>query len=262
MTFTIQKSRLQDIWNLVIKEIMEKGETYIDQRGTKVKELLNVIWTVQHPLESEIPKGNPMGINSVEAYKNQLLDPDRGGFAYTYGNRLNQYTVFKPVEEPQSNISDIEEFKELKLEGAYLLVNQIKKIIIDLIAYPETRRATMVTWQLPDDLLNEEVPCLIMIDYKIRGGKLFTSAIWRSHDYFSAAVPNFFALLELSKYIAKRVELPVGPITIQSISAHIYEYDWESAKEVFTNKVWDGVQMTKNSTINSFNGYEKLYSFS
>jgi thymidylate synthase len=236
---------LQDVWCEVIKNIIENGRTYLDQRGTRVKEQLNVMWTIEYPEKSEIPDGNPMGPNSVEAYKNQLLDPDIGGFVYTYGNRLNQYTVFKPVEEPRSNITSIEDAKKIKLEGAYVFVNQVKKIIMDLTASPETRRATMVTWQLPDDLISGEVPCLIMVDYKIRDGELFTTAVWRSHDFFGAAVPNFFALLELSKYIAKKLEIPVGPITIQSISAHIYEYDWEAAKEVYAKKYWNGVQMVK-----------------
>jgi thymidylate synthase len=245
MAFIIQRPRLQDMWNVVVKEIMEGGRTYTDQRGTNVKELLNVMWTVQHPQESEIPDGNPMGPYSVNEYRNQLLDPDKGGFVYSYGNRLNEYVVFKPVEEPPSNINSIEDAKEVKLEGAYVFVNQVKKIIMDLKAFPETRRATMITWQLPDDLLNEEVPCLIMVDYKIREEKLFTSAVWRSHDFFGAAVPNFFALLELSKYIAKKVGLTVGPITIQSVSCHIYEHDWEAAKEVYAKKFWNGVQMVK-----------------
>jgi thymidylate synthase len=44
---------------------------------------------------------------------------------------------------------------------------------------------------------------------------------------------NFMALRELSRHVAEEVGISVGPITIQSISAHIYEYNFEEAKGVY-----------------------------
>lgn len=241
----IDGDTLQGIWPSMIKKIMEEGRTFTDQRNTEIKEILNLVWTVNNPMESDIPKGYPLGPKALDAYRNQLLDPSMEGFVYTYGNRLNQYVIFKPIEEPRSNIIGLEDMKDIKLQGAFNIVNQVKKIIMDLKASPETRRATMVTWRLPEDLINDEVPCMIMVDYKIRDGKLYTSAVWRSHDMFTASVANFFALLELSKYVASKLDIQVGPITIQSVSAHIYFYDWEEALKSYEQKFWNGVEMVK-----------------
>jgi thymidylate synthase len=245
MTYPIQGETLQQIWPKMIKYIMEEGRTFTDQRNTEIKEVLNMMWTVENPMESDIPEGYPLGPNALDEYRSQLLDPSMEGFVYTYGNRLNQYVIFKPIEEPRSNIVGLEDVKDIKLEGAFNIVNQVKKIIMDLKENPETRRATMVTWRLPEDLINEEVPCMIMVDYKIRDNKLFTTAVWRSHDMFSASVANFFALLELSKYVGKKLGIELGSITIQSVSAHIYFYDWKEAKKTFEQKYWNGVEMVR-----------------
>jgi thymidylate synthase len=261
----IQGRTLELVWPQIIKAIMEKGEEVIDQRGSKTKELTNVVWTINDPEASGIPEGNPLGPNALEQYKTQFLDPELHDFVYTYGNRLNKYEIFYPIlskekeelfkkikemkfpkieknsnltsEEKIEKIRDkkLEEFHKVMLNGRYYFLNQVKQTIDYLKENPNTRRAIMITWKFPVDFLVEEVPCLIMVDFLIREGKLLTTAVWRSHDTM-AMVPNFIALRELSRHVAKEVGIPVGSITIQSISAHIYFWDFEVAEKIANNK--------------------------
>ena len=127
---------------------------------------------------------------------------------------------------------DKKELIDIKLEGTYAFIDQIKRIILELKEAPTSRRAIGVTWRIPEDLLTDEVPCMILVDFKIRDEQLFTTVVFRSNDIFGAAPANFVAIRELSRYVANELSIPIGPITIQSISAHIYEHNFEEAEKI------------------------------
>ncbi len=73
---------------------------------------------------------------------------------------------------------------------------------------------------------------MILVDFKIRDGKLNTTGLWRSHDIYGAWFPNAVGLSNLAQYAAAEVGVEVGTITIHSISAHIYEVNFKEAKRV------------------------------
>ena len=225
---------LQELWPAMIGYIMERGEDIKDERGSNTKEILNIMWTVTDPEASAIPKGTPLGARAIEEYRNQLLDPELHGFVYTYGNRLNKYVIFAPElsKEQESNIVDQNKTSEKILPGQLFFIDQVQKIVDRLKANPNTRRAIGVTWKLPEDFLADELPCMIMVTFLIRDKKLYTNAVWRSHDMMGAAVPNFIALRELARHVAALTERDLGPITIHSISAHIYEHDFDAANKI------------------------------
>jgi thymidylate synthase len=232
---------------------MREGREIVDQRESTTKEVLNMVWTVEKPEASVIPEGFPLGREAVNAYKDQLLNPDRQGFVYTYGNRLRNYMAFSPsdAEENEKRFQktlekkkkqlkkrlnkiklDKKELIDIKLEGTYAFIDQIKRIILELKEAPTSRRAIGVTWRIPEDLLTDEVPCMILVDFKIRDEQLFTTVVFRSNDIFGAAPANFVAIRELSRYVANELSIPIGPITVQSISAHIYEGNWDEAMRI------------------------------
>ncbi len=225
---------LQQVWPRMIRAIMKNGRTVVDQRGSETKELTDLVWTIEEPEKSKIPKGSPFGPKCTEQYKGQLLDPDKKGFVYTYGNRLRRFTVMKPEIPVEKNekLKNIQKISEIALKARIFYIDQIKKAIKDLKECPTTRRAIAVTWQLPEDFVEDEVPCLIMVDFLIRNNKLQTSAVWRSHDLCGASAPNFFALMELSKFVANELDIELGPITIHSMAAHIYSYNFEEMEKV------------------------------
>ncbi|WP_225370006.1 thymidylate synthase [Methanobrevibacter arboriphilus] len=79
---------------------------------------------------------------------------------------------------------------------------------------------------------NDEVPCMILVDFKIRDDKLYTTALWRSHDIYGAWFPNAVGLSYLAQYVSERVDASIETITIHSISAHIYEVNFKEAREL------------------------------
>ena len=74
------------------------------------------------------------------------------------------------------------------------------------------------------------MPCLILVDFKIRDDKLYTTGVWRSHDIYGAWFANAVGLSYLTQYVADEVGADIGSVTIHSISAHIYETDFDDAE--------------------------------
>lgn len=200
----IKGKTIQKVWPRMVKKVMKEGQEVLDERGSKTKELLNVVWTVTNPEALEIPKECVFKKPMMDKYKNQFLNPDLEGFVYQYGHRFRTYFGIDQVN------NSIKRLKECK----------------------NSRRATMVTLDPKEDALKEDIPCCIVVDFKIRNDKLYTTAVFRSNDLFGASVPNFFALYELSKYVSKKINIDIAEITVQSISMHIYEVNWQEAKKL------------------------------
>ncbi|EKQ53494.1 MAG: thymidylate synthase, methanogen type [Methanobacterium sp. Maddingley MBC34] len=205
MAILIKTSTIKNGWETLVKRVMQKGSEIKDERGSLTLELRNTVVTMNRPLELEIPKGYFWSGEKLEIYSEQFLSEDKQGFVYTYGNRLRKH-----------------------FEG----IDQIGEAIRRLKNCKESRRAISVTWDPPTDTKQEEVPCMILVDFKIREGKLHTTGLWRSHDIYGAWFPNAVGLTHLSKYVAGEVGVEVGSLTIHSISAHIYQVNFEEALRV------------------------------
>jgi len=202
---------------------MKEGIEIKDERGSLTKEILNVMVSIEKPLgkaradnfylnnltdklagikDIRVPEGYFWSGEKLEIYSQQFISDDKQGFVYTYGNRLRAH-----------------------FEG----IDQIQEAINRLKNCTESRRAISVTWNPTVDTKTDEVPCMILVDFKIRDNKLYTTALWRSHDIYGAWFPNAVGLTYLAQYVAGEVGLSLGSITIHSISAHIYEVNFKEA---------------------------------
>jgi len=205
MALIIKAPTIKSGWEALVKRIMQRGSEIKDERGSLTLELLNTLVTVNKPLELEIPEGYFWSGEKLEIYSEQFLSDDQQGFIYTYGNRLRKH------------------FQD---------IDQIAEAIRRLKNCNESRRAISVTWDPTTDTREEEVPCMILVDFKIREGKLHTTGLWRSHDIYGAWFPNAVGLTRLSEYVAREVGVEVGTLNIHSISAHIYQVNFDEALRV------------------------------
>ncbi|MFH0860993.1 MAG: thymidylate synthase [Candidatus Altiarchaeota archaeon] len=207
MSYYIRGKTIAETWNRLLNVIWYSGEDIKSQRG-KTKEMLNLMCEVANPADRSI-KGFPMGEEELKAYAKQLLSKDRSGFEYTYGERLRAWgsdILDKPVD-------------------------QLDAIAKTLKRSRGTRRATAVTWIPPIDSKKEEVPCLILADFKVRDGKLNLTAVFRSNDMYGAWPANMYGLNKVNNFVAKKVGVKAGAITTLSISAHVYEHDYGNVKK-------------------------------
>lgn len=221
MALLIEADEIADGWEALVRRIMREGKEIKDERGSLTRELLNIMINVKLPLGKNlgafylgntanlknirVPDGYFWSGEKLEIYSEQFLSKDRQGFVYTYGNRLREH--FQGVDQIQEAI------------------NRLKNC-------GESRRAISVTWDPVMDTQNEEVPCMMLVDLKIRDGKLNITGLWRSHDIYGAWFPNAVGLANLAHYAAGELGVQVGTLTIHSISAHIYEVNFDEAGRV------------------------------
>ena len=207
--FTIETNNAEDAWIAIIKQIMDHGDMVEDERELMTREILNVIVTVQDPLNSELPQGY-LSLEKLKRYEEAFLDIENHHDGINYGKRLREHFGFKMGR-------DIYKVK----------IDQVESVINRLNRCETSRRATMTTFDPSIDQCQNEIPSLVMIDFKIRKNMLYTTGIWRSQDIYGSWIPNFFGLKGLSKYISEQLKIKPGPITVHSVSAHIYKTDFD-----------------------------------
>jgi len=205
----IRAKTISEAWERGLGYIWRQGEQITDERGTRIKELLALQVVVEEPYRQMIPAGYSWNEERLEEYAGQLLSGSNPGFEYTYGERLFAWSL--PGCPPLDQID--------------LAVNRLK-------ASGSTRRATAVTWIAPVDSAKEEVPCMIVDDFKLRDGRIHLAAFFRSHDFCGAYPANLYGLARLLQYVAERVGAEPGSISTTSASAHIYEHDWDYVEEL------------------------------
>jgi len=205
----IRAKTIASAWRRGLSLIWREGVEVRDERGTLTRELLDLMIVVIEPYLDMVPPEYSWKAERLEEYAQQLISGHNPGFEYTYGERLRAWRVAEM--EP---------------------LDQIDYVIRRLIASKDTRRATATTWIPPVDASKDEVPCMILDDFKIRFGKLHLVAVFRSHDFAGAYPANLFGLSRLLEYVSERVGTAPGTITTLSISAHIYEHDWDWVSEI------------------------------
>ena len=213
--FTFETDMAETGWKTVLSQIIEYGDTIEDETGLISKELLNVVVTVGDPESSKPPEGYFSSGEKLKKCQKQFLNIENYVNGYNYGERLREHFGFKLGR----NIYGV------KTDQVELVVNRLKNS-------ETTRKATLTVFDPSIDQYQNKIPRLIMIDFKIRKNRLFMTAVWRSHDIYGAWIPNFFGLKGLSKYISECLGIKIGPITIHSISAHIYKTNIKDVKKL------------------------------
>ncbi|MBE0525074.1 MAG: thymidylate synthase [Methanosarcinales archaeon] len=202
----IRANSISDAWYRGLNLIWNHGNEVTDERGSRIREYLNLMIIIQNPYIERIPKDISWNEERLEEYAKQLITGENvQDFEYTYGQRLRNWDE---------------------------KIDQIAYVIDKLKQNPATRRATAVTWVPTIDTVVDEVPCMIIDDFKIRGGKVNLTTLFRSHDFAGAYPANLYGLSRLLEYVAGEVGESPGMITTISVSAHIYEHDWDMVEDI------------------------------
>jgi thymidylate synthase len=202
----IRAKSISDAWYRGLNIIWNHGNVITDERGSQIREFMDLMVVIEDPYTDRIPKDTAWNEERLEEYAKQLISGENvQDFEYTYGQRLRNWN------------------------GE---VDQIEYVIEKLKENPTSRRATAVTWVPPVDTKVSEVPCMIVDDFKIRNGKVHLTTLFRSHDFGGAYPANLYGLSRLLEYVADRVGVEPGMITTVSISAHVYDHDWDMAENI------------------------------
>jgi thymidylate synthase len=101
--------------------------------------------------------------------------------------------------------------------------NQIDWIIKKLKKKPESKSATISMLQRAGE--ESYIPCVSLLDFKIRNNQLWLTATCRSLDFGQKAIHNMTNLARLSEKVADKLGISQNRLFMQINSAHIYKKD-------------------------------------
>lgn len=215
--YSIQAENIAEAHQKAVKTVLECGETVFTEDGKATLELYEPLCiTINHPTQNPmIHHNNPFTKQMMDIYALELLDPDKRGFVYTYGNRLHEY----PHQEDEFDAP----------------INQIDAAIARLNKDKTTRRAISITWVPAEDIESATPPCLQFVQYMIRGELLNCTAYFRSNDICNAYGANAYGLTVLMMKIIANLEhenINMGILNTVSNCAHVYDTDFQIARKI------------------------------
>lgn len=187
---------LKQAWLSLIKEILNKKETnvvedeYIEIAGK------NITFSFKNCFE--LTKDNRINVDYLEMQKVFFSNSDNI-FGHSYVNSM--LTPFTDIQEPVEAIS--------------------KKLSENLY----TRNAVL----LFSTYKNNKIPCINSIQFLYRNGKLNMFFTARSQDIYRKFPCDVMCFSLLATKIAEKLNLKLGAIHANIISAHIYIKDLEKA---------------------------------
>ena len=118
-------------------------------------------------------------------------------------------------------------------------IDQINNYVIPLLKdNPSSRRAVISIFDpsVDSNLLTSDTPGLLFVDLKLRNKMLNLVATIRSNDFFFGWPANIYQLFTLQKYIAEKLNCGIGSLTTFSISAHLFENQFEHVEKIISEK--------------------------
>lgn len=206
--FKLRYPTVAKAWPWILKHIMKFGVEKKSDYGVKQKELINLAAVIykENPEAPEFADYFDFNKEEFEKYAPQILTPEPiEDVEYTYGQRLRDYQGIDQIQQG--------------------IIERLKSSI-------DSRRALACTWQVEKDIQSKSPPCVNLVQALVQNNLLHLTVYIRSNDMFKAWPQNALGLRRLQNLIAKEVKTGLGALTTISCSAHIYEQDFERAKEI------------------------------
>lgn len=206
----IMGATVGDAWVRYLRQVIKYGEYYHDE-DDKILELHDIVLSIEDDMENDpiLEKYADMHLKELYLQKMQSTEIVKELNA-SYGKRIYEQ----------------------------LGVNQYQWCYQRLKDKPESKAVTM-SLLLPDDP-GPRIPCLNIIDFKLRNGILDTKTFFRSQNAMNA-YGNLCALFWLSDNMARDLNVKRGQLTCFISNGHIYEDRLKSAEQIvsdFDGKLW------------------------
>ena len=216
----ISVSCISEAWPRVLQEVLLHGvETAVIADGVPRKTI--ELWTpiivnLDKPLTEMEPTGSKWTGVKLQQYARQLVYGENGdGFDYTYWQRLRRYSTDDELR---------------------FYTDQIDNIMRNLMKEPSSRKEIAVTYIPEIDSYHLKtglaIPCLSLVDFKLRSGQLNLTCYFRSNDACSAWPINAYGLAKLLEHVADQLGVEAGRLSMISNAMHIYNEDLESARQI------------------------------
>lgn len=195
-----------ECWLKSIKSVIEFGEIFNDE-DVEIKEIQGLRVKIMKPeIQDEIIEkfGDKNVIeHTLNKFQKGVIMSNR---PFTYGELIY-------------NKNNVDQFE--------FIVNRLKN-------KKESKSATISL--LDENMVGANLPCLNIIDAKIRDEKLILQFFFRSQNILGRQYANLLALAIIQKELAERLSVGIGFMGGYVASAHIYKYDYKYANGVCNNK--------------------------
>lgn len=120
--------------------------------------------------------------------------------------------------------------------------DQILGLVELLKKDPTSRHGVVLMWDPSDDGLasgtqKKNVPCPYTFTVQIMGGKLYLHLVIRSNDMMLGNPHDVAGFALLMYFLAEKLQVKVGFLTVSISNAHIYDIHFEQAQEIIKREV-------------------------
>lgn len=222
----ISEYTFAEAWQVLLGKLILSGRI-VSPREMKTKEIMNVTLEVEHGLE------------------NILYNPVRNlNYRFMIAEWLWIQAGLKDVASLARYNSVMQNFSDdgQILNGAYgpRLHTQWRYIYKSLERL-DTRQAIATIW-IPNPADSKDIPCTISLQWMIRNSMLHCTINMRSSDIWLGLPYDFFNFSQLTNMISANVQIPVGTITMNLASSHIYERDLDKGAEAMFDTNYESIQ--------------------
>lgn len=227
---------LDEAWSAWFDDIIS-DEVDIDSRdGKVVGEVINAVTVISDPTKNIMK--NPIRNLPMRYCVGELL-------WYLSGNpsldAIRLYTnawdrMSDNGKTVNSNYGD--RIQHIKDEVSGAEFDQMKMIENILKHDPESRQAVIHLKQARDvyTFPSKDVNCGVCVQFLIRENKLYATAYMRSNDLWLGFPNDVFQFTCMQIYLAMRLGVRLGTYTHVAGSLHLYERDYNKAKERMKNE--------------------------
>lgn len=147
---------------------------------------------------------------------------------------LQQFTkIWDDFAEEDNTLSSAYGYRWRKHFGR----DQIMGLIELLENDPTSRHGVILMWDPSDDGLSngtkkKNVPCPYTFTVQIIGGKLCLHLVIRSNDMMLGNPHDTAGFALIAYFIAQKLNVPVGTLTVSISNAHIYDIHFDQAEEI------------------------------
>ncbi|MCP4693638.1 MAG: hypothetical protein GY859_36725, partial [Desulfobacterales bacterium] len=178
-------------WEMVVQRILRFGRRVALKKGERI-ELQNLKVVIERPVFEDEETIRKSGFDPKEFsdYQKKILSSAPPRTQYTYGHRIRAYFGIDGLEEAVAQLKD------------------------DL----DDRKAYITLWDNKTDITGAHSPCLVSLFFRKQSDALHLTAIYRSHNAAKAWLENLYGLMALREYVAERIGVSKGSITVFSHS--------------------------------------------
>lgn len=111
--------------------------------------------------------------------------------------------------------------------------NQVANVLKILRTGNAVKRCELIIFDPSRDSRNPySQPCMLAIDIKPRNGKLYLTSILRSNRVSKSGYADYYALVQMGKFLAEESSMELGSVSILANSCHIGEMNGEKKKTI------------------------------